>query len=138
MVDVKAAKQIDDYEDREKVAEQINNLSDRIVDAKAQGDDFNMREKVFGFTPTDYGILDKYSTDMMPYYKLWNMISDFFNAKNDWLNGAFKELDGAKIEVDVTEWWKTSYKLAKSLEEESQGVCMTRLHFLSSRTLVLD
>ena len=31
------------------------------------------------------------------------------------------ELDGAKIEADVTEWWKTSYKLAKSLDEDFPG-----------------
>ena len=52
-------------------------------------------------------------------------MSDFHNSSNDWLNGDFKELDSAKIDEDVTEWWKTSYKLAKSLEEEFPGVRST-------------
>lgn len=121
LADVKAAQLLSDYDDKEKIAEKINKLADRIEDAKNTGDDFNMREKVFGFAPTDYSILDKYSEDLAPFYKLWNMISDFNQSKNDWLTGEFKFLDGVKIEADVTEWWKSSYKLAKSLEEDYAG-----------------
>ena len=119
--EVKAGMKLDDYSDKEKIVEKINGLMDSIHEAKRKGDDFNMREKVFGFAPTDYGILDKYEEELMPIYKLWNMISDFYNSKNDWLNGDFKELEGNKIEEVVTDWWKTSYKLAKSLEEEFSG-----------------
>jgi dynein heavy chain, axonemal len=119
--DVKAGMKLDDYSDKEKIVEKINGLMDSIHEAKRKGDDFNMREKVFGFAPTDYVILDKFEEELMPVYKLWNMISDFYNSKNDWLNGDFKELEGNKIEEVVTDWWKTSYKLAKSLEEELPG-----------------
>ena len=94
---------------------------DQIQEAKHKGEDFNMREKVFNYTPTEYSILDKFTDDLAPFYKLWNMVMDFHNSKNDWLNGDFKELEGDKIEVDMTEWWKTSYKLAKSLEDENPG-----------------
>jgi dynein heavy chain, axonemal len=121
LADVKAATLVSDYEDKEKVAEKINNLADRIEDAKRTGDDFNMREKVFGFAPTDYSILGTFSEKLAPFYKLWNMISDFSHSKVDWLTGDFKALDGSQVEGDVTEWWKSSYKLAKSLEEEFPG-----------------
>ena len=77
-----------------------------------------MRENVFGFQLTDYNILYKYTDDLAPFYKLWNMVSDFHIYRNDWLHGEFKDLDGTKIEEDVNEWWKTSYKLAKTLEDE--------------------
>ena len=77
-----------------------------------------MREKVFGFAPTDYYILDRFTEELQPFFKLWNMAYDFHNAKSEWLNGEFKALDGAKIEESMTDWWKTSYKLAKSLEED--------------------
>lgn len=120
-VDVKNGMLLDDYSDREKIVEKVNALMDSIHDAKRKGDDFNMREKVFGFAATDYSLLDSYEEKLMPIYKLWNMISDFYNSKNDWLHGDFKELEGNKIEELVTDWWKTSYKLAKSLEEEFPG-----------------
>ena len=43
---------------------------DNINEAKVKGDDFNMREKVFGFAPTEYFILDRYSEDLAPFYKV--------------------------------------------------------------------
>jgi len=127
--DVKGAMKFEDYSEKEKLVEKINALMDNIIDAKHKGDDFNMREKVFGFAPTDYIVLDKCVEDLGPFYKLWNMVSDFHNSKNDWLNGDFKELEGNKIEEMVTEWWKTSYKLSKSLEEEFTGAssCAAKL-----------
>jgi dynein heavy chain len=118
---VKHAKTLSDFDQREAYFETVNKLMDSIQDAKVQGENFNMREKVFGFAPTDYIVLDDYLEELMPFYKMWNMVSDFYNSKNDWLHGEFKDLDGKKIEEDITDWWKTSYKLAKSLEDEYSG-----------------
>lgn len=117
------------YAEKESNVETVNGLMDRIMDAKIKRDDFNMREKVFNFPPTDYAILETFIEQINPYYKLWNMVADFYNSKNDWLHGDFRDLDGAKIEEDITEWWKSSYKLAKQLEEESPSVaaCATLL-----------
>jgi dynein heavy chain len=119
--DVKESKSLSDYSNREKIVEGINALKDSIDQAKEKGNDFNMREKVFGFAPSDYYVLDKMLEELQPFYKLWNMVSDFHNSKKDWLDGEFKELEGNKIEEAVSDWWKTSYKLAKSLEEEFPG-----------------
>ncbi|KAJ1435246.1 dynein heavy chain, partial [Ochromonadaceae sp. CCMP2298] len=119
--EVKAGMMLDDYADREKIVERINGLMDSIQEAKNKRDDFNMREKVFGFPPTEYVMLDNFSEQLLPVYKLWNMVSDFHNSMKDWLHGDFKDLDGKTIEEMVTDWWKTSYKLSKSLEEELPG-----------------
>ena len=43
---------------------QINSLQDAINDAKAKAEDFNAREKVFGFPPTDYPILTAIEEDL--------------------------------------------------------------------------
>ena len=119
--DVKLHMKLDDYGDREKIVERINGVMDSIQEAKNKREDFNMREKVFGFPPTEYSSLDTYSEELAPVYKLWNMVSDFHNSMNDWLHGDFKELDGKVIDEVVTDWWKTSYKLSKSLEEDLPG-----------------
>ena len=117
-IDVAEVSKLKDYDNFEKLVEQVNTLMDSLVSAKETGDDFNMREKVFGFAPTDYFILDKYVEQLQPFYKLWNMVSDFHNNKHDWLHGEFKELEGTKIEESVTDWWKTSYKFVKSLSDD--------------------
>lgn len=120
-LEVKGATLLDDYSNREKITEKVNALMDSVHEAQRKGEDFNMREKVFNFSPTDYSDLEKFEQDLMPFFKLWNMVSDFYNSKNDWLNGDFKQLEGNKIEESVTDWWKSSYKLAKSLEENFPG-----------------
>lgn len=120
--EVKEGMKLDDYANKEKITEKINSLMDNIQEAKKKGDDFNMREKVFGQAPTDYSVLDRLEELLSPFFKLWNMVSDYYNSKNDWLNGDFKLLDGKVIEEAVSDWWKTSYKLAKSFEEEFPGV----------------
>ena len=99
--DVKAAKLIADYEGKHKNAECVNGIADRIAEAVRTGDDFNMREKVFGFVPTEYYMLGKFSDELASFYKLWNMCADFHNSKEEWLEGEFKDLDGAKIEEEV-------------------------------------
>ena len=120
--DVESAKQLSDYSERERIVEKFNHLMDDIQAAKAKGDDFNMRERVFGFVTTDYGVLDHFEEELRPFSTLWTNVSDFHTDKNDWLNGDFSELDGKIIEDKMTEWWKSAFKLAKQLEEDYEEV----------------
>jgi dynein heavy chain len=43
---------------------QVNALQECINEAKARAEDFNAREKVFGFPPTEYPILTKIEEDL--------------------------------------------------------------------------
>lgn len=129
-LEVQANKQLSDYSDKEKIVEKINRLMDSIQEAKLRGEEFNMRERVFGFVTTDYGVLDHYIEELSMFYKLWTYVSDFHNSKNDWLNGDFRDLDGKSIEESMSEWWKTSFKLAKLLEDdgyEEVAACALKL-----------
>ena len=128
-VDVKRAKQFGEYEQEGPYVEEINALEDAIVEAKQRAQNFNDREKVFGFPPTEYAALDAIENDLQPYYTLWNMVSDFHTSLQDWLHGPFLDLDGAAIQCEVEDWWRTSYKLANSLEEETPAAanCASKL-----------
>jgi dynein heavy chain, axonemal len=44
-------------------------LQDAINDAKARAEDFNAREKVFGFPPTEYLVLNAVEQELEPFYK---------------------------------------------------------------------
>jgi dynein heavy chain, axonemal len=76
---------------------------------------------VFNFPPTEYSILTKLETDFAPYYILWTMSSEFNQSRQAWLIGSFLELKGDEIDALVTEWWKTSYELSKTLMEDAPG-----------------
>ncbi|TMW61529.1 hypothetical protein Poli38472_012720 [Pythium oligandrum] len=119
--EVQAFKLYGEIEQTEKYVELAVNLFDALHDAKAKAADFNAREAVFNFPPTEYSILNKLEADFAPYYKLWTMCSEFNQSRQAWLNGPFLELKGGEIEALVTEWWKTSYKLSKTLMDDAPG-----------------
>ncbi|KAH8086149.1 1-aminocyclopropane-1-carboxylate synthase [Aureococcus anophagefferens] len=120
-VDVRRAKQYSDYASEQSYVEEINGLQDAITEAKNKAKDFNAREQVFGFPPTEYAELDAIELELNPYWDLWNMISDFHTNLHEWLHGTFLDLDGAKIQREVEIWWKQSYKLKGQLEETTPG-----------------
>lgn len=45
--------------------------------------------QVFGFPPTEYHVLGRVEEELEPFYKLWNMISDFHASRKEWLHGSF-------------------------------------------------
>ncbi|OQR81357.1 axonemal dynein heavy chain, partial [Thraustotheca clavata] len=105
----------------DKYVEMASTLYDAICEAKTKAENFNQREAVFGFRPTEYAMITKLEADFNPYYKLWTMCAEFNISKQAWLTGPFLELKGGEIEANVTEWWKASYKLSKQLAEEAPG-----------------
>ncbi|KAE8911583.1 Dynein heavy chain 7, axonemal [Phytophthora fragariae] len=120
--DVQAFTRYGEVEHTDKYVELAITLFDALQDARAKALDFNAREAVFGFPPTEYTpLLGKLESDFAPYYKLWTMSSEFHASRQAWLNGPFLELKGGAIESLVTEWWKASYKLSKSLVDDAPG-----------------
>lgn len=117
--EVAAFKLYENIDFTEKYVEIAINVHESLAEAKQRAEDFNARDAVFGFAPTEYSILDSLQETFSPYYSLWTMCSDFNINKQAWLNGAFLELQGNEIEQKVTEWWKSSYKLSKSLANEA-------------------
>ncbi|KAL3667786.1 hypothetical protein V7S43_007337 [Phytophthora oleae] len=120
--EVQAFTRYGEVEHTDKYVELAITLFDALQDARAKAQDFNSREAVFGFPPTEYTpLLSKLEGDFAPYYKLWTMSSEFHANRQAWLNGPFLELKGGTIEALVTEWWKASYKLSKSLVDDAPG-----------------
>ncbi|ETN08753.1 hypothetical protein PPTG_11582 [Phytophthora nicotianae INRA-310] len=120
--EVRAFTRYGEVEHTDKYVELAVTLFDALQDARAKAQDFNAREAVFGFPPTEYApLLAKLEGDFAPYYKLWTMSSEFHSSRQTWLNGPFLELKGGAIEALVTEWWKASYKLSKSLVDDAPG-----------------
>jgi dynein heavy chain len=108
-----------DAENVQKYAEAANFLWDDIVEAKKTAHDFNEREAVFGFPPTEYTTLEQLEKDFTPYFNLWNMLDEFGSSKKQWLNGPFVELDAKEIDKNVKAWNKKSISLGKSLGDAS-------------------
>ena len=121
MEEVAAFKEHSDPNNMVKIVDAANTLDNKLREASVKAENFNSREKVFGFTPTEYALLGQMQKDFEPYFRLWSILSDYNTKKQVWMTGPFLELQPVDIERDVTDWWGSSYKLMRLLEEVSPG-----------------
>jgi dynein heavy chain len=127
--DLKKCKFFGEYDAWEESSSGVNELFDGLQAAKATVKDFNMREAVFKFPPTEYPAIEVIEKDLDPCFKLWNMIAEFNTNQKEWMNGSFLGINAPKVESDVVEWYKSSAKMAKLLADEypKAASCASRL-----------
>ena len=67
------------YEDIQdgRYAEEAQILMDRLLESKAQVEDFEKREKVFDFKSSGFDELGEIMDDFAPYHSLWTIFSEF-------------------------------------------------------------
>ncbi|KAG1706028.1 hypothetical protein DVH05_002663 [Phytophthora capsici] len=94
-----------EVEQTDKYVELAITLFDALQNARAKAQDFNAREAVFSFPPTEYTPL------------LLRVPCESSDLAQQVVLGA----QGGTIEALVTEWWKASYKLSKSLVDDAPG-----------------
>jgi hypothetical protein len=111
----------DSSEDKERLVEKINAIMDSIQGAKSKGADFNMREKVFGFTPTDYSIpspspqiqMGEFGGAPSQYQTLYTptntYLSQFNNIVNPITNPQVNTLDETGLDVENQNAAPTTY-----------------------------
>jgi dynein heavy chain len=116
--DLNKCKGFGDYDNWEESSIFVNELSDGLQAAKATVADFNAREAVFKFPPTEYPSIDAIEKELDPCFRLWNMIAEFNSNQREWMSGSFLSIDAPKVETDVVDWFKSSAKMAKLLQDE--------------------
>ena len=97
--DLKACKGFGDYAEWEDSSTKVNELYDSLQAAKETVADFNMREEVFKFPPTEYPTIDVVEKDLDTPFKLWNMIAEFNTNEQNWMKGSFMDIDAPQVEV---------------------------------------
>lgn len=102
--DLKACKQLGDYEGWEAAAVAVNELYDGLQEAKETVKDFNAREAVFKAPPTEYPIIDVIEKELDPCFKLWNMIADFNVNQREWMSGSFLAINAPKVRLWLHGW----------------------------------
>ena len=116
--DLATCKGFGDYDEWEDSSSRVNELFDSLQAAKETVADFNMREEIFKFPPTEYPTIDVVEKELDTPFKLWNMIADFNTNEQNWMKGSFMEIDAPQVETDVTDWFKTAGKMAKLLADD--------------------
>ena len=90
--------------------------------------------QVFGFPPTEYPSLTACKKEVGPFHTLWTYTSEFKSSRTEWLHGSFLDLEANEIEDQVGTWWKQSYKMSKTLEDDTPGAAECALKLRAETT----
>ena len=100
--------------DVDEVADRISGLQDLMAECKRRIQVINSREELYGEDPTDYSEALEVSIEQLePHALLWLACSRFRGQLPLWLDGPFKNVNGAEVEDLVVEWIKELNKQAK-------------------------
>ena len=113
-----------EYSDPEQmptIVDEAISLDADLTAAEIKGEEFNEREKAFGWDPTSYAIIDGIRTEFKEFYDLWTMYADFENNVEGWVGGPFIQLKAQEVSDFVTMAFQQSYKLKNKLSSKAPG-----------------
>ena len=105
----------------ETIVNEAISLDADLSAAEEKGEEFNEREKAFGWDPTSYAIIDGIRTEFKEFYELWTMYADFDNNVEGWVSGPFLSLKATEVSEFVTMAFQKSYKLKNKLASNAPG-----------------
>ena len=135
-------------ERREKFTKEIENLSSQLPEYETYGDmddinrylksaqrlqskldnlsekvkTLNTDEALFGLEPKPLPNLQETITHFTPYLQLYQVATEFEKLHDSWMNGSFLQLNPETIESEVSNMWKSIYKLNAHFEGNSAPV----------------
>ena len=69
-----------------KMMETCMNISKNLKTHQTEAKNFNEREKIFNFEPTDYSFIDCCMKEIMPYENFWKITNCWYTQVNEWMN----------------------------------------------------
>nr|KAG5713480.1 hypothetical protein BaRGS_025028 [Batillaria attramentaria] len=99
--------------------ETLARLHTNLEAARDELERLNEEEALFGWEQSEFPQLNQMFTLKEPYDKLWNTAWLFTQKNDSWMNGAFKELNSENIDQEVSDMWRTMYKLTKTFSDQA-------------------
>lgn len=97
----------------------LDDMTKNIANARDEADAIDLEEKLLEFDKTSFmPQISLIESTMAPFVTLWNTAKNFYDSQNNWLNGSFIGLDCDVIDEEVTNMWRTTFKLTKQLTDK--------------------
>eukprot|EP00898_Chlorokybus_atmophyticus_P008353 jgi/Chlat1/8519/Chrsp80S07812 len=110
---------LESYGDAERTlahAEQAREVARLLEEAGTAAEALNAEEALFSLPVTRFGPqIQALTSAVEPFFKLWTTAAAFKESESEWMNAPFSALDPKRIESDVSAWWRTIYKVIKTL-----------------------
>ncbi|XP_055507859.1 dynein axonemal heavy chain 3 [Leucoraja erinacea] len=118
-VDSFKKKEIITIDEMKNNVEKLSELSDNLTAAMDELDTINREEELLGHQVSHFPQLMATVAQKQPYEQLWNTAYNFYTKSETWLNGPFQGLDAEEITNEVSNMWRTMYKLTKTFADIS-------------------
>ncbi|XP_033740540.1 dynein heavy chain 3, axonemal-like isoform X1 [Pecten maximus] len=99
--------------------EQLATLTTNLESARDELEGINEEERLLEWETSEFPQLKTMFTAKEPYEKLWGTAYTFHQKHEKWLTGAFQGLNAEEIETEVSDMWRTMYKLTKSFNDQA-------------------
>jgi dynein heavy chain len=94
-----------------------------IKAAEEQSVLYNSREALFGQDPTDYSRIKKMKDQFDPFLQFWTTAGNWKKWRKAWMYNAFETLNAEEIERNVSNAWKTMFKMGKAFQLRDFNKC---------------
>lgn len=87
---------------------------------------FNAEEEAFGWPVSQYPVRKKVQDQLFPYLRLYQTATDFQAEYQQWLNGPLTSINPDKVEGDISNYWRSLYKLEKNFQDSPMALQIAR------------
>ncbi|KAK6187847.1 hypothetical protein SNE40_005782 [Patella caerulea] len=112
-------KEIMSVDEMKNNCENLKQLHESLETAREELDAVNEEERLLEWEQSSFPDLQLMFTMKEPYEKLWNTAYTFHQKHETWMNGAFQELNAEDIETEVSDMWRSMYKLTKTFSDQA-------------------
>ena len=99
-----------DYDYIITISEIAHRLKKNLEDSRELSEIYNRRERLLGFSYTQFPHLIKMISDGKPYFKLWKIIDSFKGNYPIWTEGSFHKVNCDKILTKISKWSRQLHK----------------------------
>ncbi|OCT61613.1 dynein heavy chain 3, axonemal [Xenopus laevis] len=97
--------------------EKLNELDRNLNAALAEFEAINIEEELLEWEKSQFPLLQTAMLNKVPYEQLWITAYNFHCKSEEWMNGAFQELNAEDITEEVGNMWRNMYKLSKTFAD---------------------
>ncbi|XP_077305116.1 dynein axonemal heavy chain 3 [Lithobates pipiens] len=97
--------------------EKLNDLDQNLNKALLEFEAINIEEELLEWEKSQFPTLQVAITNKVPFEQLWVTAYNFQCKSEEWMNGAFQDLNAEDISEEVGNMWRTMYKLAKTFTD---------------------
>ncbi|MGH0136030.1 UNVERIFIED_CONTAM: hypothetical protein FKN15_058794 [Acipenser sinensis] len=98
----------------------VRTVQKRLQEAEESISFINKEETLYKWDQTFYPEVESLKVSIEPYQKLFALVLKWQRTEKRWMDGAFQDLNGESMEVEVDEFFREIYKMLKFFQQKQK------------------